>query len=96
MTNTEQGRIGSSLEDFLDKESIGEEVQAQALKEVLAWQIAQEMSAAGLSKTAMAKRMATSRAQLDRLLDPTNTSVPLRTLQMAALVVGRRLRLELV
>ena len=96
MIETELGRIGSSLEDFLDEEGIREEVQAQALKEVLAWQIAQEMSAAGLSKTAMAKRMATSRAQLDRLLDPTNTSVTLHTLQKAAMVVGRRLRLELV
>jgi hypothetical protein len=71
-------------------------MKAQALKEVLAWQIEREMKAAQLTKTAMAKRMATSRAQLDRLLDPTNTSVTLHTLQKAAAVVGRRLRLELV
>ena len=54
------------------------------------------MKAAGLTKTAMARRMSTSRAQLDRLLDPMNTSVTLHTLQKAAAVVGRRLRLELV
>jgi hypothetical protein len=96
MTETEKGRIGSSFDDFLDEEGIREEVHAQALKEVLAWQIEQEMKAAHLTKTAMAKRMATSRAQLDRLLDPANTSVTLHTLQKAAAVVGRRLRLELV
>ena len=96
MTEMEKGRIGSSFDDFLDEEGIREEVHAQALKEVLAWQIEQEMKAAILTKTAMAKRMATSRAQLDRLLDPANTSVTLHTLQKAAMVVGRRLRLELV
>ena len=96
MIDAEQGRIGSSFDDFLDEDGIREEVQAQALKEVLAWQIEQEMKAAHLTKTAMARRMATSRAQLDRLLDPANTSVTLHTLQRAATVVGRRLRLELV
>jgi hypothetical protein len=96
VTDIEQGRIGSSLEDFPDEEGIRAEVQAQALKEVLAWQIAQEMKAAGLIKTAMARCMATSRARLDRLLDPTSTSLTLHTLQKAAMVVGRRLRLELV
>ena len=60
---------------------------------MLAWQIEQEMKAAGLTKTAMARRMSTSRAQLDRLLDAANT---LHTLRKAAAVVGRRLRLELV
>ena len=96
MTETERGRIGSSFEDFLKEEGIYEEVQAQALKEVIAWQIEQAMRTGGITKTAMAKRMATSRAQLDRLLDPNNTSVTLHTLQKAAAVVGRRLRLELV
>lgn len=96
MSETEQGRIRSSFDDFLDEEGIREEVEAQALKEVLAWQIEQEMKAAGLTKTAMARRMSTSRAQLDRPLDPTNTSVRLHTLQRAAVVVGRRFRLELV
>ena len=96
VTETERGRIGSSLEDFLKEDGIFEEVQAQALKEVIAWQIGQAMKAGGITKSAMAKQMDTSRAQLDRLLDPSNTSVTLHTLQKAAAVVGRRLRLELV
>lgn len=96
MTETEKGRIGSSFDDFLKEEGIYEEVQAQALKEVIAWQIEQAIKAQNLTKSAMARRMATSRAQLDRLLDPKNTSVTLHTLQKAAAVVGRRLRLELV
>ena len=96
MIDAEKGRIGSSFDDFLDEDGIREEVQAQALKEVLAWQIEQEMKAAHLTKTAMARRMATSRAQLDRLLDPDNTSVTLRTLHRAAAVLGRRIRLDLV
>ena len=96
MSEGEKGRIGSSFDDFLDEAGIREEVEAQALKEVLAWQIEQEMKAVGLTKSAMARRMSTSRAQLDRLLDPANTSVTLHTLQKAASVVGRRLRLELV
>jgi len=96
MSEGEKGRIGSSFDEFLDEEGIREEIEAQALKEVLAWQIEQEMKAGGLTKTAMARRMSTSRAQLDRLLDPANTSVTLHTLQKAATVVGRRLRLELV
>jgi antitoxin HicB len=96
VTDAERGSIGSPFEDFLEEEGIREEVQAQALKEVLAWQIEQAMKAQSLTKSAMARRMETSRAQLDRLLDPTNTSVTLHTLQKAAAVVGRRLRLELV
>ena len=95
MSEGEKGRIGSSFDDFLDEAGIREEVEAQALKEVLAWQIEQEMKATGLTKTARARRMSTSRAQLDRLLDPANTSVTLHPLQKAAAVVGRRLRLEL-
>lgn len=96
MTEMEKGQVGSLFEDFLQEEGIREEVQAQALKEVIAWQIEQEMKAKRLTKSAMAERMDTSRAQLDRLLDPKNTSVTLHTLQKAAAVVGRRLRLELV
>ena len=96
MTEAEKGRVGSSFDDFLEEEGIREEVQAQALKEVLAWQLEQAMKAEKLTKAAMAKRMETSRAQLDRLLDPKNASVTLHTLQRAAAVVGRKLRLELV
>ena len=88
--------VGSSFEDFLAEEGLLDEATAHAIKRVLAWQIEQEMKARKLTKTAMAQRMATSRAQLDRLLDPKNTSVTLHTLQRAAAVLGRRLRLELV
>jgi antitoxin HicB len=65
------------------------------VKTVLAWQIQEAMAAQGLSKTAMAKRMNTSRTQLDRLLDPGNTNVQLETLQRAAAAVGRKLHFEL-
>lgn len=88
--------IGSSFDDFLAEEGILEETKAQAIKEVLALQIEQAMKEKGLSKSQMAKLMETSRASLDRLLDPENTSVTLHTMQKAAAIVGRRLRLELV
>jgi hypothetical protein len=87
--------FGSSFDDFLDEEGIRDEVTAYAVKRVLAWQIQQEMTAQGLSKSAMAKRMKTSRTQLDRLLDPSNVKVQLETMQRAAAAVGRRLHLEL-
>lgn len=96
MTEIEKGCIGSTLDSFLDEDGIREDVEAQAPKEVIAWQVEQAMKAQSLSKSAMARRVETSRAQLDRLLDPANTSVTLHTLQKAAAVVGRRLRLELV
>lgn len=89
-------RFGSTFEDFLKEEGIHEEVTARAVKRVLAWQIEQAMKAQSLTKSAMAKRMSTSRAQLDRLLDPDNDKVQLDTLQRAAVAVGRHLRLELV
>lgn len=86
---------GSSLEDFLEEEGLLEEATALAIKSVLAWQLRQEMERRGLSKTAMAKLMETSRAQLDRVLDPKGGNVTLETLQRAAKVVGRSIRLEL-
>ena len=92
MTNP---HIGSSFADFLDEEGIREEVTAAAVKRVLAWQIEREMAATGLTKTAMARRMATSRSQLDRLLDPTNPHVELTTLARAASALGRTLSIEL-
>ena len=88
--------IGSSLDDFLAEEGLLEEATEHAIKRVLAWQIEREMQARKLTKTAIARRMETSRAQLDRLLDPKNSSVTLHTLQRAAAVLGKRLRLELV
>jgi antitoxin HicB len=92
---TENPHIGSSFADFLKQEGLYEEVTAHAVKRVLAWQIEQAMQAQGLTKVAMAKRMKTSRAQLDRLLDPNNDKVQLDTIQRAALAVGRKLHLEL-
>ena len=87
--------IGSAFSDFLKEEGIYEEVTAHAIKRVLAWQIEREMKTQGLTKVEMAKRMKTSRAQLDRLLDPSNDKVQLDTIQRAAAAVGRRLHLEL-
>jgi len=87
--------IGSPFSEFLDEEGIRDEVEAHAIKQVLAWQIQQEMTAQGLSKSEMARRMKTSRTQLDRLLDPSNESVQLDTMQRAAAAVGRSLHLEL-
>lgn len=92
MTNS---YIGSSFDDFLKEEGIYEEVRAAAVKEVLAWQIDECRQAQGLSKSALAKRMETSRSQLDRLLDPSNTQVQLDTIQRAAAALGRTLVIEL-
>jgi hypothetical protein len=88
--------IGSSLEDFLKEESILEETRAVALKETLAWQVQQAMKKDKISKAEMARRMNTSRAALDRLLDPGNAPVTLQTLTRAAHAVGRDLRIELI
>ena len=88
--------IGSSLEDFLKEEGIYEECHTKAVKEVLAWQLQQLMQEKGLSKVKMARQMQTSRAALDRLLDPDNTAVTLHTLMKAAAVLGKSVRLELV
>ena len=87
--------VGSSLDDLLEEEGMLSEVNTLALKRVLVWQVSQEMEAKGISKSAMAKAMSTSRAALDRLLDPENTSVTLHTLDRAASVIGKRLRIEL-
>lgn len=87
--------LGSSFESFLDEDGIREEAEAQAVKRVIAWQIEQAMRDQGLTKVAMAQKMGTSRAQLDRLLDPENERVQLDTLRRAAAAIGRKLRLEL-
>lgn len=89
-------RIGSSLDDFLREEGILEEARATALKEALAWQVQKAMKRAKINKVEMARRMNTSRAALDRLLDPGNASVTLQTLCRAARAIGRDLRIELV
>ena len=89
------GHIGSSFDDFLDEQGIRVAVEERAIKEIIADQIAAAMKENHLTKTAMAKRMDTTRAQLDRLLDPTNQSVTLSTLQRAAHAVGRSLTVSL-
>ena len=88
--------IGSSFDDWLKEEGIYEEVTAAAIKRVLARQIEQAMREQQLSKSEMARRMHTSRAALDRLLDPENDAVTLNTLYKAATAIGRQVRLELV
>ena len=87
--------IGSSFDGWLREEGIYEEVSAAAIKRVLARQLAAAMKEKSLSKAEMARRMNTSRAALDRLLDPASVAVTLGTLQKAAAAVGRELRLEL-
>ena len=87
---------GSSFDDFLTEEGLLEETTSVAIKRVLARQIEHEMEINALTKTAMAKRMNTSRSQLNRLLDHENTGVSLETIQRAAEIVGKRVRLDLV
>ncbi len=96
MTKKQHPRIGSSFESFLEEEGIRDEVEAVAIKRVLARKVKEAMKAEGLTKAAMARRMQTSRMALDRLLDPDNTSVTLHTMLKAAAAVGRRVRVELV
>ncbi len=88
--------VGSSLDDFLKEEGVVEQTRAAALKEVIAWQVQRAMTKKKISKVEMARRMNTSRAALDRLLDPGNASVTLQTLCRAAHAIGRDLRVELV
>jgi predicted XRE-type DNA-binding protein len=88
--------IGSSLDDFLKEEGLYEDATNFAVKRVLAWQVVKAMDEQGISKAEMARRMGTSRAHLDKLLDPGNDKVQLDTVQRAATAVGRRVRLVLV
>lgn len=90
-----KGPIGSSFEDFLREDGLHEEVTAAAIKRVLARQILDAMAAARISKSEMARRMKTSRSQLDRLLDPENTKIQLDTLYRAANAVGKTVHLEI-
>jgi DNA-binding phage protein len=88
--------IGSSLNDFLKAEGLQEDATNYAVKRVLAWQVEKAMRQQGITKVEMARRMGTSRAHLDKLLDPENDKVQLDTVQRAAAAVGRRLKLVLV
>jgi len=88
--------VGSSVEDFLKEDGILESATAKAIKGVVAWQLAEEMKARRMTKKRLADLMRTSRAQVDRILDPDKGNVTIETLQRAAALLGRRLRLELV
>jgi hypothetical protein len=97
MTNeVEAGKAGALFEDFLKEQGTYDETTEQAVKRVLAFQLAAAMRDQHISKVEMAKRLDTSRSQLDRLLDPSNDGVTLAVLSRAAQVVGRSIRLELV
>lgn len=88
--------IGSEFDDFLSEEGLYDEVQAVAVKRVLAHEFETSMAKAQLTKAAMARRMGTTRAQLDRLLNPDNPSTTLQTLVKAAGAVGKRVKISLV
>ncbi|WP_456425016.1 helix-turn-helix domain-containing protein [Rhodocaloribacter sp.] len=88
--------VGSDFDDFLAEEGLLAEVEAAALKRVIAYQVEELMKRQRLTKTEMARRMQTSRASLNRLLDPSNPSITLQTLERAAAALGKRLRIELV
>ena len=86
----------TTLDEFLDSQGTREAFQAVAIKEVLAWQIEAAMKDQKLSRKKLAERMHTSRSQVNRLLDPTDGNVTLLTLQRAAEIIGRKVRLELL
>ncbi|MCV0396117.1 MAG: helix-turn-helix domain-containing protein [Rhizobiaceae bacterium] len=88
--------LGGTLEELLEQTGEREEVYAEALKRVLAWQIEQARRQQDLSKSDVATRMGTSRSQLERILDPTNAAVSLQALDKAARAVGKRLSIEIV
>ncbi len=94
--STSNPHIGSTFESWLDEAGIRPEATAAAVKSVIAHQLAAEMKKQRISKTRMAELMNTSRAQVDRLLDPDNGSATIESLMRAASAVGRELRLELV
>jgi len=91
----QKNHMGSSIDDFLKEEGIFEESQAQAIKEVVAWQLEEAMKKQKISKNRMASMLKTSRTQVDRLLNPKN-DITLSSLQRAAAMVGRRVMIKLV
>ncbi len=88
--------LGKKFDDFLKEEGTLAETEAVAVKRVVAFQIKEMMKKKKLSKTALAQQMCTSRSALDRLLDPSNVSITLQTLEKAALALGKRLKIELI
>ncbi|MCJ7501061.1 helix-turn-helix domain-containing protein [bacterium] len=95
MKNKTNTHIGNNFDQFLEEEGILSEVEIVAAKRVVAWQIAEFMEKEKITKTVMAARMQTSRAVLDRLLDPENTGVTLKTLGKAAAVLGKKINISL-
>ena len=87
---------GSSFDDFLREEGVLEEAETVAIKRVIAWQLRREMQRKRITKKAMAGRLRTSRSQLDRLLDPQYAGVTLGTLSRAAMVLGKRLKVQVI
>lgn len=88
--------IGSNFDEFLAEEALLDDATATAVKRVISWQIEQEMKVQNLTKTALAQKMHTSRAALNRLLDETDPSLTLTTLASAAAALGKKLKVELV
>jgi len=95
MTKRKNPHWGSTLDDFLREDGIRDAARAEAVTRVVAWQLGQEMERQGISKARLAELMHTSRAQVDRILNARG-NVTIATLQRAAALVGRELRLELV
>lgn len=96
MADKKNRHKGSRLDTFLKREGVLEEFQAQAIKEVIAWQLTRAMKEKKLSKSRLAVLMKTSRTQIDRVLDPDDGNVTIETLQKAAAVLGRKVQLDLV
>lgn len=96
MSKKKNPNRGTTLDDFLDDQGMLEAFETVAVKEAIAFQIARQMETRNITKVEMARRMNTSRAQLDRLLDPNSRNVTLETLQRAAHALGKQLRVNLV
>jgi antitoxin HicB len=94
--NSHNSHIGSAFDNYLEAEDLLTEANEIAIKRVIAWQLQQEIASQQMTKTSVAKAMGTSRAAVDRLLDPENTSITLNTLGKAASVLGKRIKIELV
>jgi antitoxin HicB len=96
VTKRRNKHLGTSFDDFLREEGIYEEVTSVAWKRVLSWEVTEAMKKGGITKSEMAKRMKTSRSQLERFLDPENSCVLLETVQKAAAAIGKRITIGLV
>lgn len=94
--DAETGRLGQSFDEFLEEQGTRDATTEQAIKRVIAYQLGEAMAAQKISKTELARRLATSRSQVERLLDPANEGVTIGALSRAARAVGRQLKLELL